>query len=107
MAVIGGVAAGGYLLGKDSRSLEQIATDATITGNVKTALLRNETINAWNINVDTFEGDVILHGHVENAAELKLAEEIAAAVKNVKTVNSRLKVIGVDVKDASIENKSE
>lgn len=100
-AVVGGAAVGGYHLGKDIRSVKQIAKDAKITASVKTALIRNDTIRAWDINVDTFENVVILHGHVENHAEHKLAEEIAAAVKGVKSVDSRLKIVSVEIKDRS------
>lgn len=92
---------GGYQLGKDSRSMAQVATDVKITASVKAALIRNNTIRAWDINVDTFENLVILHGHVENQAEYKLAEEIAAAIKGVKSVDSRLKIVGVEIKDRS------
>ena len=100
--VIGGAAAGGYYLGKESRSVEQVAKDAKITASVKTALLRNDTIHGWDINVDTFENVVVLHGSVRNRAEYRLAEEITAAVKNVKSVDSRLKIVHVEVNEKSI-----
>jgi hyperosmotically inducible protein len=100
--VIGGAAAGGYYLGKDSRSVEQIATDAKITASVKTALLRNDTIHAWQINVDTFENVVVLHGSVGNRTEYKLAEEIAASVKDVRSVDSRLEIVDVENDQKSI-----
>ena len=101
-AIIGGAAVGGYQLGKDSRSMEQVATDARITASVKSALIRNETIRARDINVDTFDNTVTLNGHVENRAEYKLAKELAAAIKGVESVDSRLKIVGVEVKDESI-----
>jgi hyperosmotically inducible protein len=100
--VIGGAAAGGYYLGKDSRSVEQIAKDAKITASVKTALLRDNTVHGWDINVDTYENVVILHGTVRNRTEYRLAEEIAVAVKDVKSVDSRLRIVDVEVNEKSI-----
>ena len=68
---------------------------------MKTALLRNDTIRGWDINVDTYENMVVLRGHVENQSEYELAGKIAAGIKGVKTVDSQLQVVGVEIKDRS------
>jgi hyperosmotically inducible protein len=90
---IGGAAAGGYYLGKDGRTVEQVAIDAKITASVKTALLRDNTIHGWDINVDTYENVVILNGTVKSWSERRLAKKLAAAVKDVKSVDSNLKIV--------------
>lgn len=97
--VVGGVAVGAYYLGKDERPLEQIADDANITANVKAALLGNEHLRAWDINVDTYQNIVTLHGYVENASEHKLAEDIARSIKGVKSVESKLAIVKVEVEE--------
>jgi osmotically-inducible protein OsmY len=100
--MVGGAVAGAYYLGKDERTAHQIADDANITANVKAALLANDHVKAWNINVDTYENVVTLHGYVENQAEYKLAQEIAGSIKGVESVDSKLAVIKVEVEDRSL-----
>ena len=99
--VIGGTAVGAYYLGKDERSIEQIADDANLTANVKSALLGNDHIKGWNINVDTYNNVVTLNGFVENNSEYELAEKITLSIKGVKSVESRLKIISVSVEEKS------
>jgi len=100
--LVGGVATGAYYLGKDERTAHQIADDANITANVKAALLAHDQVKAWNINVDTYENIVTLHGHVENQTEHKLAQDIASSIKGVESVDSKLAVIAVKVEDRSL-----
>ena len=97
--VVGGVAVGAYYLGKDERSAEQIADDVHLTTTVKAALFGNEHLRAWDINVDTYQNVVTLRGSVENAAELKLAEDIARGTPGVKSVESQLVINKVVVEE--------
>lgn len=101
-AVAGGAAAGGYYVGKDERTAKQIALDAKITSSVKTALIREEDVKARNINVDTRNNHVTLHGHVASASEAGLAVRIAEGAKDVTGVTSKLEIKRVDVEDESI-----
>lgn len=101
VAVVAGGVAGGYYLGKDERPVDQIARDAQTTARVKSALIRNDDIRALDINVDTYEDEVILYGHVENVRERNLAIAIASSTKGVKGVDSKLNVTPVIVDDIS------
>lgn len=98
-AVAGGAAAGGYYVGQDERTAGQIARDARITGSVKTALIREDDVKALNINVDTRNNHVLLHGHVASKAEEQLAIKVAEGVKGVESVTSKLSITPVDVEE--------
>ncbi len=91
--LIGGAAGGGYMLGKDKRPAGVIASDALITSSVKTALFQDDDIKALDINVDTYEGQVTLIGHVTSPALIDRAINIAKATKGVTSVKSHLVVI--------------
>jgi hyperosmotically inducible protein len=97
--VVGGVAVGAYYLGKDERSAQQIADDAHLTATIKAALLANEHLRAWDINVDTYQNAVTLRGSVENQNERKLAEDIARKTAGVKSVESQLAINKVVVEE--------
>lgn len=95
-ALVGGAAAGGYYLGKDERSAGQIADDAAITTKVKTAFARDDLVRALDVNVDTYNGVVVLNGIVRSDEALERAEELASAVKGVKEVRNKLEVVSGD-----------
>ncbi len=97
--VVGGAVVGAYYLGKDERSAEQIADDIHLTTTIKAALLGDEHLRAWDINVDTYRNVVTLHGSVENEAELKLAEDITRRTPGVKSVDSQLVINKVIVEE--------
>ncbi len=99
VAAVAGAAAGGYIVGKDDRSVEQIAQDAAITTKVKTALLRDPQIHGFRINVDTHAGVVTLHGHVQNNKQYERAKELSQDVKDVRQVIMDLKIIPPEVED--------
>ena len=91
--LIGGAGAGGYAVGTDERPLGVISNDISITASVKTTLIKDGQIDAFNINVDTYRGVVILHGHVKSAAQLTRAVKLSATISGVKKVVSKLAVI--------------
>jgi hyperosmotically inducible protein len=91
-AVIGGAAAGGYYIGKDERTTAQIAQDAAITASVKAKLIADPDVKALDINVDTYESRVILHGKVTSANQRTLAERHARETNGVKGVRNELTV---------------
>jgi osmotically-inducible protein OsmY len=70
----------------------QIVGDATITARVKAALVAEKNVRSTDIDVDTFQGKVILRGTVPDAEQIALAAEIARKVDGVKTVDNRLAV---------------
>ena len=93
-AVIGGAAAGGYYIGKDDRPATQIAQDAAITAAIKTRLIADPVVKAFDINVDTYESLVILRGRVDKAEQRASAERIARGASGVKGVRNELTVRG-------------
>lgn len=97
--VVGTAAAGGYLLGKDERSAQQIAEDAAITARVKSELVRDRRINALDINVDTYNAVVTLEGHVKNRSDQERAVLLAKSVKGVSRVVQKLTIIEAPVEE--------
>jgi hyperosmotically inducible periplasmic protein len=74
----------------------QDASDATITGKVKSALAADVGLKTvTSINVDTDKGGVVtLKGKVDNADMKKRAEAVAKKVSGVKSVKNQLEVKG-------------
>jgi hyperosmotically inducible protein len=91
VAAVGGAAAGGYYVGKDDRSAEQLAKDAALTAEVKSLLIAEPGIRAFDINVDTYNSTVALKGTVKSGAQRALAERVARKARGVKAVHNELK----------------
>ena len=90
---VGGAGVAGYEIGKDDRAIGTKVSDASITTSVKTKLAKDAEIDALDVNVDTYEGVVTLHGNVPNARTGERAAQLAQSVKGVKSVDSRLVVV--------------
>jgi hyperosmotically inducible periplasmic protein len=101
VAAVGGAAAGGYYVGQDERSVGQIADDVAITAAVKASLIREKSIKALDINVDTHLQVVTLNGQVYSWEQEALANKIARKAKGVKRVISNLHVADVTVEEKS------
>jgi len=97
--VAGGAAAGGYYVGKDERSVGEIADDAAITAKVKTLLIREKNIKSLDINVDTYRRVVTLNGKVRSRGERSRAVKLASSVKGVENVVSKLEIVRVPVEE--------
>ena len=69
-------------------------SDAWITAKTKIALLTSKDVHASNVNVDTVNGVVTLHGTVESADEKARAAEEARKIDGVKEVRNLLQVVG-------------
>jgi hyperosmotically inducible periplasmic protein len=67
-------------------------TDAGITTNVKTKLAADDTVKAYQIDVDTSNGVVTLAGAVENSAAKEQAVMIARQTKGVRDVVDQITV---------------
>ena len=93
LLLVGAGAGGGYYLAKDERSAGLVVKDASITGSVKTKLIKDDHVDGLNINVDTHAGVVTLNGHVESAGDAKRAVGLARSVKGVEKVVSKLVVL--------------
>jgi osmotically-inducible protein OsmY len=67
--------------------------DAWITTKVKMALLTSEGLLARDVNVDTVDGRVTLHGTVATEAEKAKAEQVASQVEGATKVRNLLQVV--------------
>jgi osmotically-inducible protein OsmY len=85
--------------------------DAWITMKTKIALMTTDNVSAADLNVDTVNGVVTLHGKVATAVEKAKAEQVAAKIDGAKSVKNLLQIVpgskrevvaraDADVKDA-------
>ena len=71
----------------------QYVDDTTITSRVKTAIMQDPELNASQIHVETFQGEVQLSGFIDSLREKAKAEAIAQSTKSVRSVKNNLTVI--------------
>ncbi len=64
--------------------------DSAITAKVKAAIFNEPTLKVFQINVETFKGDVQLSGFVDSSHSVSKAGEVARGVKGVKSVKNNL-----------------
>ena len=76
----------------ERRAPGEFVDDAALTARVKTALVNEKNMNAGGINVNTYRGEVILSGFVENAEMIRRAGAIARGVAGVRAVKNDLHV---------------
>ena len=91
--LVGGAAAGGYVVGKDERPVGQQVDDGTITASVKTRLVADKYAPGWRIDVDTRNSVVTLNGKVTSYVARSQAEKIARETSGVTDVVNRLEVV--------------
>lgn len=88
---IGGIA-GGCAATPTSDSTGQYFDDTTITTKVKTALLSDDQVKSFEINVKTDKRTVQLSGFVDTADQKNQAGRDAAGIAGVKDVENDLLV---------------
>ncbi len=66
--------------------------DSAITTKVKSAILGDPALKVFQINVETFKGEVQLSGYVDSAKNVEKAGEVARSVGGVKSVKNNLNV---------------
>jgi osmotically-inducible protein OsmY len=64
--------------------------DSAITTKVKAAIFNEPTLKVFQINVETFKGEVQLSGFVDSAQSVTKAGEVTRGVKGVKSVKNNL-----------------
>jgi osmotically-inducible protein OsmY len=64
--------------------------DSAITTKVKAEILNEPSLKVFQINVETFKGEVQLSGFVDSAQRVQKAGEVARSVKGVKSVKNNL-----------------
>lgn len=70
----------------------QYLEDSVITARVKAALLKDPSVKALSVSVETYKGTVLLSGFVDSESQARRAAEIAAGVRGVVNVKSNLTV---------------
>jgi hyperosmotically inducible protein len=75
--------------------------DAWITTKVKMALLTDDSVDGLDINVDTFDGRVTLHGTVDSSIEKVEAESLARKIKGVTDVRNLIAVVPAAAQNAT------
>jgi len=78
--------------GHDKQDASQYADDSWITSKIKTAFVKDKTLNASDINVQTSNGAVQLSGFVNDPGDLSHAAEVAGGVEGVTSVRNDLQV---------------
>ena len=68
----------------------QYVDDSAITTKVKAAIFNDPALKVFQINVETFKGEVQLSGFVDSAESVKKAGEVARSVGGVKSVKNNL-----------------
>lgn len=79
-------------LGEAGDATSQMVADATITAKVKAALIAEKNVKSSRLDVETFQGKVILRGSVPEKGQVALAAQVARSVEGVKAVDNRLTV---------------
>ena len=72
----------------------QYVDDAVITTGVKAAIVKESSLKATEINVETQKGVVQLSGFVANPENIPTAIKVAGGVKGVKSVKNDIHVKG-------------
>jgi len=74
--------------------------DASITAKIKTKLVADPEVKAFQIDVDTVDGRVALNGKVSSADQRAEAEKLASHTEGVKSVVNLIQVAGETVPPA-------
>jgi len=91
-AIIAAGGSGGYAMATDTRTVGQHLDDTTLSAKGHTTLIETEEVPARKIDVDVYEGNVILTGVVDTREQKEAAINIARKVEGVKGVTDNLQV---------------
>lgn len=91
--LLGSAAVASYEVAKDERSASEVASDTRIVADIKQKLLRDKTISGWDVNVDSYKGEVTLHGNISDQTAKERALLIAQSAKGVVKITSKLIII--------------
>lgn len=75
-------------------SAGEYADDAAITSKIKAAIVKDSTLRATRVNVETYKGMVQLSGVSKSRADINQAVRLAQKVKGVKFVKNDMMVKG-------------
>lgn len=74
------------------QSTGEYIDDTALTAKVKTALITDETVKAFDVQVETFKGAVQLSGFVDSEAQRSRAEQVARGVSGVSNVVNNIQL---------------
>ena len=80
--------------GAPSRRIGEVIDDASITAQVKSALLTHRSTSAIKTKVTTRDGVIVLSGEAKNQAEKDLVTKLASDIHGVKSVVNNMEVKG-------------
>ncbi len=66
--------------------------DAGITAKVKTAFVRDPSVSALDVKVETFKGTVQLSGFVDSQEQKARAEQVARSISGVQEVRNNIAI---------------
>ena len=92
IAALGMMGAIAALADEPKRSVGEYTDDKILVGKVKSALVKDETADADEINVEVYKGVVQLNGFVDSEKEKAQAAKVAGAVEGVKGVENNLAI---------------
>lgn len=92
LAMIAAILTAGCASTRTQQSASSYADDAVITSKVKAKIVESQALRGFQIDVDTFRGNVLLSGFVDNPEQIKQAVQIANSVSGVKSVKNSLVV---------------
>lgn len=81
--------------------------DPWITFKTKIALLTSEGLDGLDINVDTVDGLVTLHGRVDSKAQSAEADRVAKGIEGVRGVRNLLQVSAATKSDRKFEKRAD
>ena len=74
------------------RTVGTTVDDAVITSSVKSSLIADDLVDAFEIEVDTYRSTVMLSGFVETQNQIERAVEIAKKTEGVQKVVNKLAI---------------
>ena len=74
------------------RTMGTTVDDAVITSSVKSSLIADDLVDAFEIEVDTYRNTVMLSGFVETQKQIERAVEIAKKTEGVEKVVNKLAI---------------
>jgi hyperosmotically inducible protein len=80
--------------------------DSWVTLKTKLALMTTDNVDTWDLNVDTKDGAVTLHGKVATEAAKARAEQVAKGIEGAKSVKNLLQVVPKSTRD-SVEDSDD
>lgn len=86
------VVMGGCTVASGQKSAGEFVDDSLISTQVKTALIKDDTVRASEINVETYKGEVQLTGYVSSRAAANRAIELAREIKGVTSVRDDMQI---------------